>query len=333
MALVLSAYYAAAEIPRGRFESAKVRLQLATRVFRETESDYYLSGDLPSELSDELIPPIERSSSPPDANQLSGLAMGGRSTSFVISGAPGAGKSFTLRAIAAQLARRTLVEESAPLPIYVAAHGLIPRGEFEDDLTDYVAKTYDLPRKLADSSTMKGDKLVLILDGLDESSDPIRLMQEFQSWRKDRPEVICIASCRSSAIPAFQDYLTDLSTIELSSPGRGTDGRTGGIDQGYDLVLRDRETGQTSIAQVKRRPSDSGYLTLPLRARQGILLDAMRPDRKYSAAELGSATALTPQETSEALDHLESAGLISRLAEYAGEPSYMLTDSSEADHR
>ncbi len=127
-------------------------------------------------------------------------------------GAPGAGKSTTLRKLALDLARRAQKDQDAPLPI------LAPLGNWSGDepLADFLAST-------APEISFTGKRLVLLLDGLNEVPTAKRAAKAAEVLKLqdglDRATAI-VVSCRREDYAGDLDLGLDTLTLEPLSPQR-----------------------------------------------------------------------------------------------------------------
>jgi hypothetical protein len=127
-------------------------------------------------------------------------------------GAPGAGKSTTLRKLALDLAVRAQKDQDAPLPI------LAPLGNWSGDepLADFLANTVP-------EISFAGKRLVLLLDGLNEVPTAKRAAKAAEVVKfldgPDRSTAI-VVSCRREDYAGDLDLGLDTLTLEPLSPQR-----------------------------------------------------------------------------------------------------------------
>jgi len=133
-------------------------------------------------------------------------------------GAPGAGKSTTLRRLAADLARRAQADPQAPLPL------LVSLGDWRGDetlgewLAERVPEIGPVARALSEA-----DRLVLLLDGLNEVPTARRQAKAAQvrAFRAQLgTDTFFICSCRRDDYVGDLELGLDTLTLEPLSPPR-----------------------------------------------------------------------------------------------------------------
>jgi hypothetical protein len=132
---------------------------------------------------------------------------------FLLIGESGSGKSTLLQAIAARQAEALLRRpSSARIPIFFPAR-LWSECGIRQQIWELACRYSKLKRKHFDRWLARG-RLVLILDGLNESVQPQEMLHGIQEFKERYPDVTLIASCRSSFLPQAMGLL-DLQTVEM----------------------------------------------------------------------------------------------------------------------
>ena len=136
----------------------------------------------------------------------------GMGRSLLILGAPGSGKTTMLLELARQLIARASEDITQPIPMVFNLASWTEKFTLADWLAQELNNLYSVPRKTA-PDWVKGDKLLLLLDGLDEVRQDSRAkcVEAINSFRKDHG-LTSLAVCSRS-----QDY-ADLNT-KLSFEG------------------------------------------------------------------------------------------------------------------
>ena len=136
----------------------------------------------------------------------------GMGRSLLILGAPGSGKTTMLLELARQLIARAREDVTYPIPMVFNLASWTEKLTLADWLAQELNNLYSVPRKTA-PDWVKGDKLLLLLDGLDEVRQDSRAkcVEAINSFRKDHG-LTSLAVCSRS-----QDY-ADLNT-KLSFEG------------------------------------------------------------------------------------------------------------------
>ena len=136
----------------------------------------------------------------------------GMGRSLLILGAPGSGKTTMLLELARQLIARAREDVTQPIPMVFNLASWTEKLTLADWLAQELNNLYSIPRKTA-PDWVKGDKLFLLLDGLDEVRQDSRAkcVGAINAFRKEHG-LTSLAVCSRS-----QDY-TDLNT-KLSFEG------------------------------------------------------------------------------------------------------------------
>jgi len=136
----------------------------------------------------------------------------GMGRSLLILGAPGSGKTTMLLELARQLIARAREDVTQPIPMVFNLASWTEKLTLADWLAQELNNLYSVPRKTA-PDWVKGDKLLLLLDGLDEVRQESRAkcVEAINAFRKEHG-LTSLAVCSRS-----QDY-ADLKT-KLSFEG------------------------------------------------------------------------------------------------------------------
>ncbi len=136
----------------------------------------------------------------------------GMGRSLLILGAPGSGKTTMLLELARQLIARAREDVTYPIPMVFNLASWTEKLTLADWLAQELNNLYSVPRKTA-PDWVKGNKLLLLLDGLDEvrQESRIKCVEAINTFRKEHG-LTSLAVCSRS-----QDY-TDLNT-KLSFEG------------------------------------------------------------------------------------------------------------------
>jgi len=125
----------------------------------------------------------------------------GMGRSLLILGAPGSGKTTMLLELARQLIQRGREDVIAPIPMVFNLTSWTEKLSLADWLAQELNNLYSVPRKTA-PDWVKGDKLLLLLDGLDEVRQDSRAkcVEAINAFRKEHG-LTSLAVCSRS-----QDY-------------------------------------------------------------------------------------------------------------------------------
>lgn len=125
----------------------------------------------------------------------------GMGRSLLILGAPGSGKTTMLLELARQLIQRAREDVTYPIPMVFNLASWTEKLSLADWLSQELNNLYSVPRKTA-PDWVKGDKLLLLLDGLDEVRQEIRVkcVEAINAFRKEHG-LTSLAVCSRS-----QDY-------------------------------------------------------------------------------------------------------------------------------
>ena len=97
----------------------------------------------------------------------------GMGRSLLILGAPGSGKTTMLLELARQLIERARQDISEPIPVVLNLASWAGKSPLAEWIEQELNNTYSIPKKNA-RDWSKGNKLLLLLDGLDEVSNAER---------------------------------------------------------------------------------------------------------------------------------------------------------------
>lgn len=134
---------------------------------------------------------------------------------FLLCGVPGSGKSTLLQAIALKQVENVLHHpQSEKIPIFFPAR-LWKDGKISDQVWE-VARQYSKLKKERFHKWLAQGRLVLILDGLNESAQPKVMLQKIQELKAQYHGTVLVASCRSHFLLHATPFL-DLQTVEMPS--------------------------------------------------------------------------------------------------------------------
>lgn len=136
----------------------------------------------------------------------------GMGRSLLILGAPGSGKTTMLLELARQLIQRARQDVTEPIPMVFNLASWTEKLTLADWLAQELNKIYSVPRRTA-PDWVKGNKLLLLLDGLDEvrHENRAKCVEAINEFRKEHGMTSLVVCSRS------QDY-ADLNT-KLSFEG------------------------------------------------------------------------------------------------------------------
>jgi hypothetical protein len=126
----------------------------------------------------------------------------GMGRSLLILGAPGSGKTTMLLELGRQLIERAREDVTQPIPMVFNLASWTEKLTFADWLAQELNNLYSVPRKIA-PDWVKGDKLFLLLDGLDEvrQESRVKCVEAINTFRKEHG-LTSLAVCSRS-----QDYV------------------------------------------------------------------------------------------------------------------------------
>jgi formylglycine-generating enzyme required for sulfatase activity len=140
---------------------------------------------------------------------------------LAVLGEPGAGKTFSLRRIAAEQARVALVDPAAPIPLLVALKEWIPADTslptLEDFITRHLSRIGPCWRSL-----LEEQRATLLLDGLNELPTAHRdeAIPQIHALLADRRLPVVVVSCRRNDYRQDLQLELDTLTIRPLSPVR-----------------------------------------------------------------------------------------------------------------
>src|SRR6266849_3834468 len=130
---------------------------------------------------------------------------------LLILGEPGAGKTTLLLELARDLLNRAQTSENAPIPVvFNLSSWAKKRLALSDWLVEELSIRYEVPRRLG-QSWVSEDRLLLLLDGLDEVASAARkeCIEAINSYRQTHPDVQVVVCCRST------EYLNEPAQLRL----------------------------------------------------------------------------------------------------------------------
>lgn len=120
--------------------------------------------------------------------------------SLLVLGDPGYGKTITLLALASQLMDRHLADPSEPVPtVLFLSTWSVSQLPIDKWIVDEISKKYKIPKKLA-HQWMVDDRIVLLLDGLDEVTAErrnacVEAINDFMRQQLEYDGRCCLAVC------------------------------------------------------------------------------------------------------------------------------------------
>jgi len=130
---------------------------------------------------------------------------------LLILGEPGAGKTTLLLELARDLLDRAQTSENAPIPVvFNLSSWAKKRPALSDWLVEELGIRYEVPRRLG-QSWVGADRLLLLLDGLDEVASTARngCIEAINSYRQTHPDVQIVVCSRST------EYLNEPTQLRL----------------------------------------------------------------------------------------------------------------------
>jgi len=133
---------------------------------------------------------------------------------FLLYGDPGSGKSTLLQSIAIRQNENAIRHpQSERIPVFFPM-GLWIDGTLSEQIWK-VARQYLKLKRRRFYRWLENGKLIVILDGLDESPQPEVTLAKIKDFRAKYPSILLVASCRSHFLSRATSFL-DLPTIEMA---------------------------------------------------------------------------------------------------------------------
>ncbi len=130
---------------------------------------------------------------------------------LLILGEPGAGKTTLLLELARDLLDRAQMNETAPIPVvFNLSSWAKKQSALSDWLVEELSIRYEVPRRLG-QSWVNEDRLLLLLDGLDEVASAARkaCIEAINCYRQTHPDVQIVVCSRST------EYLDEPTQLRL----------------------------------------------------------------------------------------------------------------------
>jgi DNA polymerase III delta prime subunit len=134
---------------------------------------------------------------------------------LLILGEPGAGKSVLLLELARELLIRAEQNESYPMPVvFNLASWTEPQTSLDEWLVAELQTTYRMPEKVG-QALVETDQLVVLLDGLDETSEESRpaCLKAIHAYQQTHPLVSLVLCCRIEKYYTQATHITFQQTI------------------------------------------------------------------------------------------------------------------------
>jgi transcriptional regulator with XRE-family HTH domain/DNA polymerase III delta prime subunit len=134
---------------------------------------------------------------------------------LLILGEPGAGKSVLLLELARELLMRAEQNERYPMPVvFNLASWTAQQTSLDEWLVAELQTTYRMPEKVG-QALVETDQLVVLLDGLDETSEESRptCLKAIQAYQQKHPLVSLVLCCRTEKYYAQATHITFQQTI------------------------------------------------------------------------------------------------------------------------
>ncbi|MBI5294608.1 MAG: NACHT domain-containing protein [Chloroflexi bacterium] len=140
----------------------------------------------------------------------------GMGRSLLILGAPGSGKTTMLLELARQLIQRAREDFTQPIPIVFNLASWTEKLTLADWLAQELNNLYSVPRKTA-PDWVKGNKLLLLLDGLDEvrQESRVQCVEAINEFRKQNGLTSLAVCSRSQDYAALKAKLSFEGAIEV----------------------------------------------------------------------------------------------------------------------
>ncbi len=214
---------------------------------------------------------------------------------LLILGEPGAGKTTLLLELTRDLLNRAQTSEDVPIPvIFNLSSWAKKRLSLSNWLVEELSLRYEVPRRLG-QSWVNEDRLLLLLDGLDEVASAVRqeCIEAINSYRQTRPDVQIVVCSRST------EYLNESTQLRL---------RTAVVVQPLtqvqiDTYLESAGEQAKALREALRQDADLHELaTTPLMLT--VLLLAYRGTSPDQISELTSALAKREQIFAAYVQHM-----------------------------
>lgn len=140
----------------------------------------------------------------------------GLGRSLLILGAPGSGKTTMLIELTRQLIQRARSDEAEPIPVVFNLASWKEKQSLTDWLAEQLNVVYYVPRKIA-PEWIKANKMLLLLDGLDEVMEDSRpkCVEAINQFRREYGLTAIIVSCRVEEYEAIKTKLSFEGAITL----------------------------------------------------------------------------------------------------------------------
>lgn len=142
----------------------------------------------------------------------------GLGRSLLILGAPGSGKTTMLLELTRQLIDVARQDKTYPLPVVFNLSSWIEKQTFEDWLVSELNDIYFVPKKTA-SDWVTGNKILLLLDGLDEvpENNRSKCVEAINQFRKEHGLTSLVVCCRSQEYARIVTHLAFDGAIEIQA--------------------------------------------------------------------------------------------------------------------
>jgi hypothetical protein len=173
---------------------------------------------------------------------------------LLIVGAPGAGKTTALLQLCDELLSRAEQDSGQAIPVvFNLASWSRDRVPFGIWLIDELSRAYQVPRRIA-SEWIQEDGLTLLLDGLDEVSDPYRdaCADAINDWRDGHGLVPLVVCSRTAELQRLSSRLRLEEAVELQPPGDDEVDRYLGYLEATGTPLSDVRAALVSDSELRR---------------------------------------------------------------------------------
>lgn len=173
---------------------------------------------------------------------------------LLILGAPGAGKTISLVALAHELLAQARKDEQQPIPVILnLSDWAEQQQEIDKWAVEQMVATYQIPRRMGRAWLMQ-DRLLFLLDGLDEMPTEQRpaCIEAINTFRQENGLPDLIVCCRKEAYETA--VLDDNKRLQLNGAIYIRPLTTAQIHQHAPATLRDTIFGDETLLEIAQSP-------------------------------------------------------------------------------